>query len=128
MDPTSNCPDQSRRPLRGRGLRFVLVDELMSRRSMTVAEMVTVMAGHGFNIEGRASKAISDALRWEVRRGRVVRLHFARLCIERIPRERVSSERSGDALKLGDHLLGCDAACGLRPHSLIDRSPGVAIF
>jgi hypothetical protein len=41
---------------------------------MTVAEMVTVITGYGFELTGRASKVISDALRWEVARGRVVRL------------------------------------------------------
>ena len=62
-------------PLRGRALRFVLVDELMRRPEMSVAEMVTVLqVDHGFDLGGRASKVISDALRWETRRGRVVRL------------------------------------------------------
>jgi len=79
--------------LRGRALRFVLVDELMARRDgMTVAEMVRVLAGHGFDLGGRASKVISDALRWETRRGRVVRLgrgryrfsHAARSTVRRI--------------------------------------------
>ncbi|MEZ5412313.1 MAG: hypothetical protein R2761_30045 [Acidimicrobiales bacterium] len=62
-------------PLRGRALRFVLVDELMKRDEMTVAEMVAVLVQrHGFDLGGRASKIISDALRWETRRGRVVRV------------------------------------------------------
>ncbi len=62
-------------PLRGRALRFVLLDELMGREEMTVAEMVGVLIRrHGFDLGGRASKVISDALRWETRRGRVVRL------------------------------------------------------
>ena len=63
-------------PLRGRALRFVLVDELMSRGGeMTVAELVAaVVDRHGFDLGGRASKVTSDALRWETRRGRVVRL------------------------------------------------------
>lgn len=41
---------------------------------VTVAEMVADLAEAGFTLTGRASKVISDALRWEVRRGRVVRL------------------------------------------------------
>lgn len=62
-------------PLRGRALRFVLVDELMKRSEMTVAEMVVALVHrHGFDLGGRASKIISDALRWETRRGRVVRV------------------------------------------------------
>jgi hypothetical protein len=62
-------------PLRGRGLRFVLVDELMRRRSeMTVAQLAACLEGEGHVVDGRLSKVISDALRWEVRRGRVVRI------------------------------------------------------
>lgn len=60
--------------LRGRALRFVLVDELRQRPEMSVAELVAAVAAHGFDLGGRASKIISDALRWEVRRGRVTRL------------------------------------------------------
>ena len=40
---------------------------------MTVADMITVLDRHGYQLAGRASKVISDALRWEVRRGRVQR-------------------------------------------------------
>lgn len=62
-------------PLRGRALRFMLVDELMRRSDgMTVAEMVEALViRQGFDLGGRASKIISDALRWETRRGRVAR-------------------------------------------------------
>ena len=79
--------------LRGRALRFVLVDELMARPDgMTVAEMVSALARHGFDVGGRASKIISDSLRWETRRGRVVRVgrgryrfsHAARSTVRRI--------------------------------------------
>ncbi len=55
-------------------MRFVLVDELRQRPTMTVAEMVAVLADHGFDLAGRESKIISDALRWELARGRVIRL------------------------------------------------------
>jgi hypothetical protein len=66
--------DNKSYPLRGRGLRFVLVNELMTcHRSMTVAEMVAVLSQRGYDLGGRASKVISDALRWELRRGRVIR-------------------------------------------------------
>ncbi len=60
--------------LRGRGLRFVLVEEIRQRGTMTVAEMVSVVAEHGYTIAGRASKVISDALRWEIARGRIIRV------------------------------------------------------
>ncbi len=71
MDDLASIP-----PLRGRALRFVLVDELMRHGGeMRVAELVAALVHrHGFDLGGRASKVISDALRWETRRGRVVRL------------------------------------------------------
>lgn len=72
--------------LRGRGLRFVLVAELRDREApMTVAEMVTVLAEYGFDVGGRASKVISDALRWELARGRVQRLGRGVYCYRRAP-------------------------------------------
>jgi hypothetical protein len=52
---------------------------------MTVAEMVTVLADHGFHLTGRASKVISDALRWEIARGRVVRLARGLYRYHRVP-------------------------------------------
>ncbi len=74
MDQTASTPAPTP-PLRGRALRFVLLDELMRREEMTVAELATVLVHrHGFDLGGRASKIISDALRWETRRGRVVRV------------------------------------------------------
>ncbi len=77
--------------MRGRALRFVLVDELMQREEgMTVAEMVdTLVLRHGFDLGGRASKVISDALRWETRRGRVVRLGRGRYRFVRAARSTV---------------------------------------
>ena len=77
-------------PLRGRALRFVLVDEMLRRHDMTVAEMVTVLVDeYGFDLGGRASKVISDALRWEVRRGRVARLARGRYRFARASRSTV---------------------------------------
>lgn len=73
-------------PLRGRALRFVLVEELRQHPTMTVAEMVEYLAGHGFNLAGRASKLISDALRWEVLRGRVIRLRRGVYAYGKAPR------------------------------------------
>lgn len=71
-------PRRSPRPiptLWGRSLRFVLVNEMMMAGGpVTVAELVDLVGEAGFPLRGRASKVISDALRWEVRRGRVVRL------------------------------------------------------
>ncbi len=89
--PGSPPPEPS---LRGRALRFVLIDELLRRRDMTVAEMVAVLVGqYGFDLGGRASKIISDALRWEVRRGRVVRLARGRYRFGRATRSTVRRVR-----------------------------------
>ena len=60
--------------MRGRALRFVLLDELRQRPTMTVADMVDTLVGYGFDLGGRPSKVISDALRWERDRNRVKQL------------------------------------------------------
>jgi hypothetical protein len=55
-------------------LRYVLVVRLVDAgRTLTVRDLVNGVLADGFDIDGRPSKTISDALRWEVRRGRVVR-------------------------------------------------------
>ncbi len=36
-----------------------------------MAELVVMLDRKGFDTDGRLSKAVSDALRWEVRRGRL---------------------------------------------------------
>lgn len=92
--PGSPGPLPPEPPLRGRALRFVLIDEMLRRHDMTVAEMVAVLVKqHGFNLGGRASKVISDALRWEVRRGRVVRLARGRYRFNRATRSTVRRVR-----------------------------------
>jgi hypothetical protein len=114
----------------GRGLRFLLVDALMARPSMSVAELATVLADHGYHVAGRPSKVISDALRWEVRRGRVERLGrgvyryrgapvstarrirlFAALCL----RWRVATTRTGVPLPVPDARPGVASRCGPGP-------------
>jgi len=63
------------RPIRGMDLRYVLAVQLFDGGgSRTVHELLAALAASGFFPPGRASKAVSDALRWEVRKGRVVRL------------------------------------------------------
>ena len=62
---------EERLRLRGRALRFVLVNELARHGTLTVAEMVTIVRRYRFDLGGRESKIISDALRWELTRGRV---------------------------------------------------------
>lgn len=70
----------------GRSLRFVLVEEIRQRHTMTVAAMVELLATHGYGIDGRPSKVISDALRWEVARGRVIRVRRGVYRYGRAPR------------------------------------------
>lgn len=61
------------RGLSGKYLRWVVCVHLAgTRRTMTVAEIVEALEADGHVIAGRAGKTVSDALRWEVARGRVV--------------------------------------------------------
>ncbi len=62
-------------PLRGLGLRYVLANELQnSRQPLTVSDLTERLQRRGFTFAGRPSKAISDSLRTEVRKGRVRRI------------------------------------------------------
>lgn len=60
--------------LSGIELRYVLTRALTVGGPMTVAELVSELDRQGFNVKGRPTKVVSDALRWERRRGRVRRL------------------------------------------------------
>jgi hypothetical protein len=62
--------------LRGTELRYALTQHLFIHGAATVPELVDALAHHNFDVGGRASKSVSDALRWEMRHGRVQR--FAR--------------------------------------------------
>lgn len=57
----------------GTDLRYLLTAYLFDHGPATVEELVDALAYHGFNPGGRSSKSVSDALRWETSRGRVVR-------------------------------------------------------
>ena len=63
-----------RMELHGIELRYALTMYLLQHGPTTVNELVEALQWQGFHIDGRASKQISDALRWERRRGRVRRL------------------------------------------------------
>ena len=52
--------------------------------------LVDRLEGAGYRIKGRASKAVSDALRWEAAHGRVVRLGRGRYDTGRIPRSTIA--------------------------------------
>jgi hypothetical protein len=73
--------------LRGINLRSWLVLQLADTYgSITVGELVDRVGSSGMRVDGRASKTISDALRWEVLRGRAVRLERGRYAIGRLAR------------------------------------------
>jgi hypothetical protein len=63
-----------RRVLQGTELRYMLTVNLDIHGSASIFELIEQLEYQGFAIPGRASKTVSDALRWEMRRGRVRRL------------------------------------------------------
>ncbi|MFZ0902742.1 MAG: hypothetical protein WAN71_02435 [Mycobacterium sp.] len=72
--------------LRGIELRYVLTMHLCLHGPASIAELVDALAWHGFAVAGRASKSISDALRWEMGYGRVRRLRRGRYGPGYVPR------------------------------------------
>jgi hypothetical protein len=76
----------SKRQLRGIELRYVLTMQLLESGPSTVAELVDRLEWEGFECVGRASKSVSDALRWEIGRGRVSRLARGRYGPAGMPR------------------------------------------
>jgi hypothetical protein len=65
----------NQRAAKGLRLRSLLVLLLLEAgRPLTVPDLVRSAHRWGFSVEGRAGKTISDALRWEIRRGRVRKL------------------------------------------------------
>lgn len=82
---TGYVPLDTHNALHGRDLRYVLT-HYISRGYRTVAELVNQLAEDGFTVWGRASKVVSDALRWEVRNGRVRRIRRGHYGIATIPR------------------------------------------
>ncbi|MDG4667416.1 hypothetical protein [Mycobacterium sp. 236(2023)] len=72
--------------LRGTDLRYVIVDHLFRHGPKTIPDIIEDLRYHGFEIAGRPSKSISDALRWEVRRGRLRHLRRGRYGPADMPR------------------------------------------
>jgi hypothetical protein len=64
----------TRRVLRGIELRYVITDHVFRHGPQTIFEILEALEHLGFETNGRASKTVSDALRWEVGRGRLLRL------------------------------------------------------
>ena len=59
--------------LRGTELRYALVRLAELIGPASVPELIDGLHRWGFTVDGRPSKTVSDALRWERRRGRVSR-------------------------------------------------------
>lgn len=61
--------------LRGRGLRHLLVVTLAdANRPLALSELAEAVTSQGATLPDQATKALSDALRWELRAGRVRRV------------------------------------------------------
>jgi hypothetical protein len=72
--------------LNGIELRYVLTMHLAQHGPATITELISALNHHRFTVRGRPSKAISDALRWEIEHGRVHRLARGRYGPAYIPR------------------------------------------
>ncbi|MGV9803594.1 hypothetical protein ACWDTP_36665 [Mycobacterium sp. NPDC003449] len=90
--------------LKGTSLRYVLTMQLLRCGPQSVADLVDALDDQGFTTAGRPSKAISDALRWEMARGRVYRVRHGRYRPGEMPRsteyrirERVAELRAAAA-------------------------------
>ncbi|MGX9789089.1 hypothetical protein [Mycobacterium sp. MMS18-G62] len=75
-----------KRQLRGIELRYALTMYLFQHGSSTVADLLDALDFQGFDIPGRSSKVVSDALRHEITHGRVVRLKRGRYGPGEMPR------------------------------------------
>ena len=93
---------ETHRLVRAIELRYLLTWYLHELGPLSVAEMTGLLDEDRLRVYGRPSKEISDALRWEVRRGRVIRVGRGHYAPGRIPRGtahrihiRVGAIRSG---------------------------------
>ncbi|MEY2421572.1 MAG: hypothetical protein QOI95_1639 [Acidimicrobiaceae bacterium] len=78
------------RQLSGLSLRYALIVSLVGvGREVTTRELIAAIEAYGLEIEGRPSKTVSDALRWEVRRGRAVRVGRGRYRAGTVSRQTV---------------------------------------
>ena len=75
-----------KRQLRGVELRYALTLYLFQHGPKTVAELVEALECQGFDIPGRPSKVVSDALRREIDHARVLRLQRGRYGPGEMPR------------------------------------------
>jgi hypothetical protein len=74
-------------PIAGLHLRYLLTLHLFDAGESTIGDLVAAVGRQGFRLDGRPSKTVSDALRWELRRGRVVRRGRGRYAPGAMPRQ-----------------------------------------
>jgi hypothetical protein len=108
------------RCLRGIELRYALTMHLVHHGPATIAELIDALSHHGFCVHGRPSKAVSDALRWEIEHGRVRRLARGRYGPAYIPRS-TEYRIHQRVLALRSSTEGADLS--LRGGQKVDRSP-----
>jgi hypothetical protein len=83
--------------LQGIELRYALTMYLLQHGPTTVNGLIEAMTWQGFDIGGRASKKVSDALRWETDMYRALRsTAFTSACSHCVPLpSRCGSEATG---------------------------------
>ena len=105
-------------PARGIVLRSALVLVLLDRGGpTTVRELVSELGRCGVVTLGRPSKAISDALRWEVGRGRVRRVSRSTYVIDRVSRQTAWRMRR----RLADHQGAAGSTTSVRSEFVAER-------
>jgi len=72
--------------LRGTDLRHWIIGEARKQSPISIRMMIASAADQGFSFAGRPSKVISDALRCERRRGRIVKTGRGEYTLGTIPR------------------------------------------
>lgn len=72
--------------VRGVELRYLLTWLLSHEGPATVAELIDRLTVCGFEVAGRPSKTVSDALRWEMGHGRVWPRGRGRYSVAEMPR------------------------------------------
>lgn len=132
QDMNDEATQESPEPTRGTELRCALSYYLAQHGECTITELVEGLTHQGFRLGPNPPKAVSDALRWEIGRGRVVRVRrgayeataaWPRATTHRI-RKRVVAMR-GSNRKSGSHGLPAmtDAECD----AYLDRIAGAAL-
>jgi hypothetical protein len=98
-------PVETHDALSGRDLRYVLT-RYIEQGHTTVQALARQLAADGYTVWGRVSKVISDALRWEIRNCRVVRLRRGVYTIGTMPRtSRHRITKRAQALFFAPHVV-----------------------